>query len=157
MATHSSILAWRIPWTEEPCGPQSLGSQRVGHDWSDLAAAAAGPTTTRTRCWRPGSLGSRASIRTLNFSESFWGSSLGLENSLILHSVLDQRVKDAWRRSLAATVSHWEDHHSGGLILFFYRFNIRLKQTATVTHSLYRELRDFAVRRPLLKHLNFTS
>ena len=31
MATHSSILAWRIPWTEEPGGLQSLGSQRVGH------------------------------------------------------------------------------------------------------------------------------
>ena len=32
MATHSSILAWRIPWTEEPGGPQSTGSQRVGHN-----------------------------------------------------------------------------------------------------------------------------
>ena len=32
MATHSSILAWRIPWTEEPGGVQSIGSQRVGHD-----------------------------------------------------------------------------------------------------------------------------
>ena len=32
MATHSSILAWRIPWTEEPGGLQSVGSQRVGHD-----------------------------------------------------------------------------------------------------------------------------
>ena len=32
MATHSSVLAWRIPWTEEPGGPQSMGSQRVGHD-----------------------------------------------------------------------------------------------------------------------------
>ena len=32
MATHSSILAWRIPWTEEPGGQQSMGSQRVGHD-----------------------------------------------------------------------------------------------------------------------------
>ena len=31
-ATHSSILAWKIPWTEEPCGVQSMGSQRVGHD-----------------------------------------------------------------------------------------------------------------------------
>ena len=31
MATHSSILAWRIPWTEEPCGLQSMGSQRFGH------------------------------------------------------------------------------------------------------------------------------
>ena len=32
MATRSSILAWRIPWTEEPGGPQSMGLQRVGHD-----------------------------------------------------------------------------------------------------------------------------
>ena len=32
MATHSSILAWRIPWTEEPGGLQSTGSQRAGHD-----------------------------------------------------------------------------------------------------------------------------
>ena len=41
MAPHSSTLAWRIPWTEEPGGLLSLGSHRVGHDWSDLAAAAA--------------------------------------------------------------------------------------------------------------------
>ena len=32
MAPHSSILAWKIPWTEEPGGLQSMGSQRVGHD-----------------------------------------------------------------------------------------------------------------------------
>ena len=32
MATHSSILAWRIPWMEEPGGLQSMGSQKVGHD-----------------------------------------------------------------------------------------------------------------------------
>ena len=32
MATHSSILAWRIPWTEDPGGLQSIGLQRVGHD-----------------------------------------------------------------------------------------------------------------------------
>ena len=37
MATHSSMLAWRIPWTEEPGGLQSIGPQRVGHSWSDLA------------------------------------------------------------------------------------------------------------------------
>ena len=34
MATHSSIPAWEIPWTEEPGGPQSMGLQRVGHDWT---------------------------------------------------------------------------------------------------------------------------
>ena len=41
MATHSSILAWRIPGTEEPSGPPSMGSHRVRHDWGNLAAAAA--------------------------------------------------------------------------------------------------------------------
>ena len=41
MATHSRPLAWKIPWTEEPGGLQSMGLQRVGHDWSVLAAAAA--------------------------------------------------------------------------------------------------------------------
>ena len=40
MATHSSVLAWRIPGTGEPGGLPSLGSHRVGHNWSDLAAAA---------------------------------------------------------------------------------------------------------------------
>ena len=34
METHSSILAWRIPWTEEPGGLQSTGSKRVGHNWA---------------------------------------------------------------------------------------------------------------------------
>ena len=40
MATHSSVLAWRTPGTGEPGGLPSMGSHRVGHDWSDLAAAA---------------------------------------------------------------------------------------------------------------------
>ena len=42
MATHSSVPAWRIPGTEEPSRLQSMGLHRVGHDCSDLAAAAAG-------------------------------------------------------------------------------------------------------------------
>ena len=41
MATHSSVVAWRIPGTVEPDGLPSMGLHRVGHDWSDLAAAAA--------------------------------------------------------------------------------------------------------------------
>ena len=39
MVTHSSVLAWRIPGTEELGGLPCMGSHRVGHDWSDLAAA----------------------------------------------------------------------------------------------------------------------
>ena len=48
MATHSSVLAWRIPETGEPGGLLSVGSHRVGHDWSDLAAAAAAEKSLTT-------------------------------------------------------------------------------------------------------------
>ena len=48
MATHSSVLAWRIPGMGEPGGLPSMGSHRVGHDWSDLAAAAAAAGFNRT-------------------------------------------------------------------------------------------------------------
>ena len=41
MTTHSSVLAWRTPGTGEPSGLPSMGSHRVGHDWSDLAVAVA--------------------------------------------------------------------------------------------------------------------
>ena len=41
MAPYSGVLAWRIPGMSEPGGLPSMGSHRVGHDWSDLAAAAA--------------------------------------------------------------------------------------------------------------------
>ena len=49
MATHSSILAWRIPWTEEPGGLQSMGSQRAGHDW----ALTLFQTTNILHCFSP--------------------------------------------------------------------------------------------------------
>ena len=49
MATHSSVLAWRIPGTGEPGGLLSIGSHRVGHDWSDLAAVAAAMMTIGER------------------------------------------------------------------------------------------------------------
>ena len=48
MATHSSVLAWRIPGTGEPGWLPSMGSHGVGHDWSDLAAAAAEKFKLRT-------------------------------------------------------------------------------------------------------------
>ena len=58
MATHSSVLAWRIPGTGEPGGLPSVGSHRVGHDWSDLAAAACNgiennlPDTNILKLWK---------------------------------------------------------------------------------------------------------
>ena len=53
MATHSSILAWRIPGMEEPGGLPSMGSHRVGHDWSDLAAVAAAACVSPCFCLPP--------------------------------------------------------------------------------------------------------
>ena len=50
LATHSAILAWRIPWTEESGRLQSMGSHRVGHDWSDLACMHDGSDGTESTC-----------------------------------------------------------------------------------------------------------
>ena len=57
MATHSSILSWRIPWTEEPGRLQSMGLQRAGHNWSDLTCMHAVPVGSVTSgygeaCWK---------------------------------------------------------------------------------------------------------
>ena len=51
MVTHTSFLAWRIPGTGEPGGLPSMGSHRVGHDWSDLAAVAAQVYKGNDLCW----------------------------------------------------------------------------------------------------------
>ena len=53
MATHSSILAWRIPWTEEPGGIQSMGSQRVSHVWVTNTFTS-GDQMTLWQFWGPG-------------------------------------------------------------------------------------------------------
>ena len=50
MATNSSIFAWRIPWTEEPGGLQSMGSQRVGHDWVTNAFTLGFPGGKESSC-----------------------------------------------------------------------------------------------------------
>ena len=51
MATHSSILAWRIPWTEEPGGLQSIGSQRVGHDCVTITTSSRNKETDSRKSW----------------------------------------------------------------------------------------------------------
>ena len=52
MASHSSTLAWKLPWTEEPGGLQSMWAHRVGHDWSDLSAAAAVDAEKIKKRWK---------------------------------------------------------------------------------------------------------
>ena len=63
MATHSSILAWRIPGTGEPGGLPSMGSHRVGHDWSDLAAVAATVEMLKSHIWLAATILSSASLQ----------------------------------------------------------------------------------------------
>ena len=60
MATHSSVLGWRIPGTGEPGGLPSMGWHRVGHDWSNLAAAAA----YRLSEW----LRAKSAVASINFA-----------------------------------------------------------------------------------------
>ena len=64
MATHSSVLAWRIPGTGEPGGLPSVGSHRGGHDWSDLAAAAAEAQSISNSLKDPQPLNSGARVQT---------------------------------------------------------------------------------------------
>ena len=52
MATHSSVLAWRIPGTGEPGGLLSMGSHRIGHNWSDLAAGAQETLFSMVKNWK---------------------------------------------------------------------------------------------------------
>ena len=88
MATHSSVLAWRILGTKEHGGLLSMGSHRVGHDWGDLAAAAAVPSSTKV-CQVKAIVFSSSHVRMweLDYKESwvpknwcFW--TLVLENTL---------------------------------------------------------------------------
>ena len=67
MATHSSVLAWSIPGTGEPGGLPSLGLHRVGHDWSDLAAAAA-----VSESWKTGVRQKKCHTFAENISEHTW-------------------------------------------------------------------------------------
>ena len=86
MATHSSVVAWRIPWTEKPGGLQSMGSQRVGHDWA---------TNTFTF------------IHSLKISGIFWTKKQfqrGWVSSLRQKQSLDD-VKADWTLSIASASS----------------------------------------------------
>ena len=92
MATHSSVPAWRIPGTEEPGGLPSMGSHRVGHDWSDLAAAAVQETWI---C----SLGGEDPLEkemAAHFSILVWKTPWTEEPGTLRQSMGSQRVGHNW-------------------------------------------------------------
>ena len=77
MATRSNTISWKIPWAEEPGRLQSMGSLRVGHDWSDLAAAAA--AASRVRLFVTPWMVAHQAPLSLEFSrQEYWS---GLSNS----------------------------------------------------------------------------
>ena len=76
MATHSSVLAWRIPGSGEPGGLLSMGSHRVGHDWSDLAAATAAAAAV-TNYYKLGGLEQQKFILSQLRRPGFWNQSVG--------------------------------------------------------------------------------
>ena len=73
ISTHSGVLAWRIPGTGEPGGLPSMGSHRVGHDCSDLAAAAAAGSSRRRWHPTPGLLPGKSHGRRSLVGCSPWG------------------------------------------------------------------------------------
>ena len=77
MATHFSILAWRIPGTEEPGWLPSMRSHRVGHDWSDLAAV---PAAMNRKQNEPYKIRTKAKLKTIyRSSVTTWRGGMGWE------------------------------------------------------------------------------
>ena len=96
-ATHSSILAWRIPWIEEPGGLQSVGLQRVRHDW---------PTNTHTH--RVGWLNSNAIFVEISFSpktsQERWSASVPSHE--YGHGGIGMKLVPEWTLSLFLKHTH---------------------------------------------------
>ena len=112
MATHSSILVWRVPWKEEPGGLQSMGSQRVGHDWSNLACTHAlekdMATHSSVLAWRipgteePGGLPSMGSHRVGHDWRNLAAAAAAAEEGLwMLEEILQYLIR-------GQRVSHWK-------------------------------------------------
>ena len=121
MATHSSVLAWRIPGTGEPGGLPSLGSHRVRHDWSDLAAAAAGSAGGQ-RTWRP--IQEKWEVDSIPGQEDPLEESMATHSSIFawripwmeepggLQSMGSQRVRHDWR----GLAQHSTQHEQEGIL-----------------------------------------
>ena len=102
MATHSSVLAWRIPGMGEPAGLPSMGSHRVGHDWSNLAA------------WM------NLSLKKLKGTEQstgkYWRLTAGLNTQWDRH--LKRELRERVKRALLKPLSSHSDGDASGCTLW---------------------------------------
>ena len=90
MATHSSTLAWRIPWTEEPGGLQSMGSRRVRHDWVHTHGLPIKAEGVRTAV-----KGNQAPLRVSNLGSLY---QLGILSGRIGHTLQARRGQSVFRQ-----------------------------------------------------------
>ena len=108
MATHSSVLAWRIPGTGEPGGLPSVGSHGVGHNWSDLAAAAAGKSEGF-----PGGasvknlLANTGDIRNMGLIPKSERSPGGGNGNPLQYSCLENAIRWAWWATVHRIAKSW--------------------------------------------------
>ena len=95
MATHSSTLAWKIPWTEKPGRLQSMGSQRVGHDWATSLSFSDKPEENRLRSLETDLLIYKQLIYYRGSTADLWGVLIGYQygKNWILPLTLYHQVK----------------------------------------------------------------
>ena len=100
MATHSSILAWRIPWTEAPGGLQSMESQRVSHDWL---------STAQERYYQVGLL-------------AVWGNFL--KSAIVICSFKICTRANIVQLCMEGPVCHWKDFQFSGLVISTLMYSV---------------------------------
>ena len=131
MATHSSVLAWRIPGTGEPGVLPSMGSHRVRHDWSDLAAAAAEYITQNA-----GLDGAQAGIkiaeRNINKLRYADGTTLMTESKEELRSLLKKVKEESEKGDLKLNIQKMRTMASGPIS----SWQIPVETMETVTHYI---------------------
>ena len=119
VATHSSILAWRISWAEEPGGLLSIGSQRVGHDWSDLACMYTYMAYLTQKISNKNKLKEKKICRLMSTYTQFWKQSSLLTSSQIsLLQILIIHVNLVFQRHgwIKCYLSCWFIRRKGQLI-----------------------------------------
>jgi len=119
MATHSSVLAWRIPGMGEPGGLPSMGSHRVGHDWSELAT--------------------RSLKNVLPYSQNFFRNFLF--NSVTIHGLLKLTKLFYWKDSYVNSLKWCRGHSqtcydTSNLLRFFNWRIIVLKYCISFCHAI---------------------
>ena len=148
MATHSSILAWVIPWTDEPGGIQSMGSQRVGHDWATATVLVAGLLSVvlimlkyaPSMGFPDSSVGKESACNAGDMAlipES--GRSPGEENGYPLQYSCLENSKDrgAWRATVHGIKKSWTKLSNWECMCVRYCTNYFLRIIASTLHNFW--------------------